>query len=153
MMQRKCHPSKREPGVILTFTRQLSLVLVFVNHYSWYNISINFQLCSFLTVLYRALIRNRIEWRWKCFTFTSAFGQAVGHWWAGMWTHWSLFQSCYFPVWFGKKFSTYEVKKAHFWLTNLVRFSFSSHGESWKITSEKRSWVTYRRNCSACIKT
>lgn len=103
MMQRKCHLNKREPGVILTFTRHLSLVLVFVNRYSWYNISIIFQLCSFLTVLCRVLIRNRIEWHWRCFTFTSTFGQAVGHWWAGMWTHWSLFQSCYFPVWFGKK--------------------------------------------------
>lgn len=104
-------------------------------------------------LLCSTLIRNRIEWHWKCFTFTSAFGQALGYWWAGMWTHWSLFQSCYFAAWFGKKSLLMKSRKHKeaFWLTNLVSFRFSSHGESWKITSEKRLWITYRRNCFACI--
>lgn len=35
--------------------------------------------------------------------------------------------------------------KEAFWLTNLVRFRFSSCGESWKITSGKRLWVAHRR--------
>lgn len=73
---------------------------------------------------------------------------AVGRWWVGIWSNWSLFQSCYFPVWFGKKSLHTKSKKYKeaFWLTNLVSFKFSSCGESWKITSEKRLLVTYRRD-------
>lgn len=68
-----------------------------------------------------------------------------------MWSNWSLFQSCYFPMWFGKKSLHMKSKKyKEAWLTNLVSFKFSSCGVSWKSTSETRLLVTYRRNCFAC---
>ncbi|XP_017744968.1 PREDICTED: fibronectin type III domain-containing protein 3B-like [Rhinopithecus bieti] len=42
-------------------------------------------------------------------------------------------------VWFGKKSLHMKSRKHNeaFWLMNLVSFKFSSHGESWKITSKK----------------
>lgn len=41
--------------------------------------------------------------------------------------------------------------KEAFWLTNLVSLRFSSCRESWKITPEKRLWVTDRTNYFTCI--
>lgn len=86
------------------------------------------------------------------FCFHVYIWAGCGTLWAGIWSNWSLFQSCYFPMWFGKKSLHTKSKKYKeaFWLTNLVSFKFSSCGESWKITSEKRLLVTYRRDCSAC---
>lgn len=60
----------------------------------------------------RPVIRNTVGCHRKCFAFTSEFGQAIGYWWGAMWTDWLLFQSCYFPMWFGKKkLSIFKVKK------------------------------------------
>lgn len=149
MMQRKCHLSKRARSNF-DFCKAIKSCSCFCQSLSWYNVSIIFQLWFNLLYLYRALVRNESWMTLDVFYFHVCI-------WAGCWTlvGWNVnslitFPICYFPVWFWKKILYIWSQESTLLVNKFSEVQFSSHGESGKSLG-KRLWVTYRRNCSACI--
>lgn len=150
MGKRGCQENKASKGhqrggqeLILTFIfkKFSKICLLPVTDYSWYSISIRFQLCAWLTV--RTWINNSTPGIGTALHSHLRWGRLldIGGVECEPTDHFSN------PVIFqcglkGGGEATLHMKsrkhKEAFWLTNLVSFRFSSRGETWKITSEKR---------------